>query len=150
MSWRRCTPTWLPGPLFYGHLAAWYADHGEVRDHKEMFIVTLVLSNFEGHRDVGLAMLRTLPPYQVARVVDFLHGTKETRLVEVPSVGQAAGRPRKKAGQRPAPHQRQVVGTHGLGRNPPRSLRTEVTRYLREREATPTGSTAPCWWPARP
>src|SRR5205807_352070 len=30
-----------------------------------------------------------------------------------------------------------VVVEHGLGRNPPRSLRTEIVRYLREREAVP-------------
>ena len=45
-------------PRFYVRLAAWYGDHGDVRDHKEMFIVALVLSDFLGHRDVGLAMLR--------------------------------------------------------------------------------------------
>src|SRR5690242_21006693 len=68
-------------PRFYVRLAAWYADHGDVRDHKEMFIVTLILSEFEGHRDVGLAMLRTLPPYQVVRVLDFIHGRKQTKKV---------------------------------------------------------------------
>ncbi|HZT82218.1 MAG TPA: hypothetical protein VFA26_18465, partial [Gemmataceae bacterium] len=45
-------------PRFYVRLAAWYNDHGDVRDHKEMFVATLVLSDFEGHRDVGLALLR--------------------------------------------------------------------------------------------
>jgi hypothetical protein len=59
-------------PRFYVRLAAWYHDHGDVRDHKEMFIVALVLSTFEGHRDVGLALLRSLPPYQVVRVLDFI------------------------------------------------------------------------------
>jgi len=49
-------------PLFYVRLAAWYADHGDVRDHKEMFVVALALSDFPGHRDVGLALLRGLPP----------------------------------------------------------------------------------------
>src|SRR5437588_4790034 len=68
-------------PRFYVRLAAWYNDHGEVRDHKEMFVVTLALSAFPGHRDVGLALLRGLPPYQVARVVDFVHGKKTTRKV---------------------------------------------------------------------
>src|SRR5262245_39010412 len=67
-------------PLFYVRLAAWYHDHGDVRDHKEMFIVTLVLSEFEGHRDVGLALLRSLPPYELARIVDFIHGRKTTRV----------------------------------------------------------------------
>src|SRR5262245_60081358 len=70
-------------PRFYVRLAAWYADHGDVRDHKEMFVVTLALSGFPGHRDVGLAMLRELPPYQVGRVVDFIHGRKEDVAVEV-------------------------------------------------------------------
>src|SRR5262245_63993535 len=91
-------------PLFYVRLAAWYSDHGEVRDHKEMFIITLVLSDFEGHRDIGLAMLRGLPPYQVVRVVDFVHGRKETQRVEEPAApkkGKAAPR-------------RKVVGEFGL------------------------------------
>ena len=68
-------------PRFYVRLAAWYSDHGDVRDHKEMFVIALVLSDFPGHRDVGLAMLRELPPYQVVRVVDFIHGRKTTRTV---------------------------------------------------------------------
>src|SRR4030095_12305937 len=68
-------------PRFYVRLGAWYADHGDVRDHKEMFIITLILSDFEGHRDVGLAMLRGLPPYEVVRVLDFIHGRKKTKKV---------------------------------------------------------------------
>src|SRR5687767_6128741 len=68
-------------PRFYVRLAAWYGDHGDVRDHKEMFAVTLILSDFPGHRDVGLAMLRELPPYEVVRVLDFIHGRKTTRKV---------------------------------------------------------------------
>src|SRR5947207_15211127 len=67
-------------PRFYVRLAAWYGDHGDVRDHKEVFIITLLLSDFPGHRDVGLAMLRGLPPYQVVRVIDFISGRK--RLVK--------------------------------------------------------------------
>jgi hypothetical protein len=93
-------------PRFYVHLAAWYFVKGEVRDHKEMFVVALLLSDFEGHRDVGLALLRSMPPYQVVRVVDFIHGRKSRSQAE----------------------------QHGLFRNAPRALRTEVTRYLRERE----------------
>ncbi len=128
-------------PLFYAHLAAWYAEHGEVRDHTETFIVTLVLSDFEGHRDAGLALLRELPPYEVCRVIDFIHGIKETRRVEgavPPAFGKKAKRLKKEA-----PHKaksttrREVVGESGLNRNLPRSLKTEVVRYLREREANP-------------
>jgi hypothetical protein len=105
-------------PRFYVRLAAWYHDHGDVRDHKEMFVVSLALSAFEGHRDVGLALLRTLPPYQVLRVLDFVHGRKKTRKAPA-ETGEA----------------KTVVEEHGLFRNPPRSLRTEIVRYLREREA---------------
>ncbi len=117
-------------PRFYVRLAAWYDDHGEVRDHKEMFVVTLLLSSFEGHREVGLALLRALPPYQVMRVIDFIHGKKTTRTVRA-----AAGTKVKAAAgveEAPAP---KVVEEFGLFRNPPRALRTEVTRFLREREA---------------
>src|ERR671938_203308 len=76
-------------PRFYVRLASWYHDHGDVRDHKEMFIVALVLSTFEGHRDVGLALLRGLPPYEVARVLDFIHGRKATRKVRTAATKEA-------------------------------------------------------------
>jgi hypothetical protein len=111
-------------PRFYARLAAWYHDHGDVRDHKEMFVIALSLSDFPGHRDVGLALLRALPPYQVLRVLDFVHGRKKSR----------KARPAK--GDKDAPA-KDVVEEHGLFRNPPRSLRTEIVRYLREREADP-------------
>jgi hypothetical protein len=139
-------------PRFYVRLAAWYADHGDVRDHKEMFIVALSLSDFEGHRDVGLALLRQLPPYQVVRVVDFIGGRKTTRKVRKGEEQQALRHASKKARQRAA---RAALGTEaagseatpsepgkitvefGLFRNVPRAMKTEVTRYLREREADP-------------
>lgn len=109
-------------PRFYVRLAAWYSDTGEVRDHKEMFVINLVLSEFPGHRDVGLALLRDLPPYQVGRVVDFIHGRKKAVAVTPEAVGtDGASTP--------------TVRETGLFRNLPRSLKTEVTRYLREREA---------------
>jgi hypothetical protein len=95
-------------PLFYGHLAAWYVKHGDVRDHLETFVIALALSNFEGHRDAGLAMLRELPPYEVQRVVDFVKGRVEKK-------GAKSER-------------------WGLFKNVPRSMTTEVERYLRERE----------------
>lgn len=85
-------------PLFYGHLAVWYQQRGDVRDHKEVFVGNLLTSTVPGHRGAGFVMLQELPPYQVARVVDF--------------VKQQRG---------------------GL----PRSARTAVTRYLREREENP-------------
>lgn len=118
-------------PRFYVRLAAWYSDHGDVRDHKEMFIVNLALSGFEGHRDAGLALLRALPPYEVVRVLDFIHGRKTTRKVRAV---KAAG---KQAAAENAAAVQTVVEDFGLFRNPPRALKTEITRYLREREADP-------------
>ncbi len=122
-------------PRFYVRLAAWYADHGDVRDHKEMFVITLCLSTFAGHRDVGLALLRQLPPYEVVRVLDFIHGRKTTR--KAPP--EAAAKPKKgrKRHRAPAAPAGPTVEKFGLFRNPPRALKTEIRRYLREREADP-------------
>jgi hypothetical protein len=106
-------------PRFYVQMAAWYADEGEVRDHKEMFVVCLALSDFPGHRDVGLALLREMPPYQVGRVFDFVKGQVIRRRV-------------KQDGEI-----RTVTEKRGLFANVPRSMKTEITRYLREREANP-------------
>jgi hypothetical protein len=140
-------------PRFYVKLAAWYADNGDVRDHKEMFVVTLALSDFPGHRDVGLALLRQMPPYQVTRVLDFVNGRKVTRTVveTVRAKGKGARRakgtepggaaPDRAGTARLSPSRegtstraRTVTESVGLFKNPPRSLRTEIERYLRERE----------------
>ena len=125
-------------PRFYVRLAAWYHDHGDVRDHKEMFIVTLVLSDFEGHRDVGLALLRGLPPYQVVRVLDFIHGRKATRKVRA---GRAQGKngAARRAGPTPRHRARPPRSSRSSACSATRRARcrTEITRYLREREADP-------------
>lgn len=139
-------------PRFYARLAAWYADHGDVRDHKEMFIINLVLSKFTGHRDVGLAMLRSLPPYEVVRVVDFIAGRKRTRRLRKGEVAAArrgaskqarqsiarrlfAGKPQSVPQSESKPTS--VTEEFGLFRNVPRAMKTEVARYLRERERDP-------------
>ncbi|GAB4190341.1 MAG: hypothetical protein Fur006_32350 [Coleofasciculaceae cyanobacterium] len=59
-------------PIFYGHLAVWYQRHGEVRDHKEVFVGNLLTSQLTEHRGAGFVMLQQFPPYQVARIVDFM------------------------------------------------------------------------------
>lgn len=59
-------------PIFYGHLAVWYQRNGDVRDHKEVFVGHLLTSDLTKHRDAGFVMLQEFPPYQVARVVDFM------------------------------------------------------------------------------
>ena len=73
-------------PRFYVRLAAWYNDNGDVRDHKEMFVVTLALSAFPGHRDVGpgtsdTAIKRALANYldiPAARLRDYVIDRHET------------------------------------------------------------------------
>jgi hypothetical protein len=59
-------------PLFYGHLAVWYQRSGDVRDHKEVFVGHLLTSDLPEHRDAGFVLVQEFPPYQVARVVDFM------------------------------------------------------------------------------
>ena len=81
-------------PLFYERLASWYSNTGDIRDHKHLFIANLCMSEFDGHREVGLALLRQLAPYELVKVVDFVRGKRTI----------------------------------------PRSMRTEITRYLKERE----------------
>lgn len=85
-------------PIFYGHLAVWYQRSGDVRDHKEVFVGNLLTSTITEHRDAGYVMLQEFPPYQVARIVDFLKI-----------------------------HRGKL----------PRSTRTAVRRYLKEREKNP-------------
>ena len=130
-------------PRFYVHMASWYADEGEVRDHKEMFVVNLVLSDFPGHRDVGLALLRQMPPYQVGRVFDFVKGQVLRRRVRRSGTADVVT---ERRGLLHRSVRRQVEGAEtleivtekrGLFRNVPRSMKTEITRYLREREADP-------------
>src|SRR5262249_2875989 len=96
-------------PIFFGHLAAWYFDHGAVRDLKELFVAFMSTSAFtDEYSDAGLAMLEKLPPYQVARVLQIIKGQKQ--------------------GKKFVP---------GIAPSVPRSFRTAVERYLRDRERDP-------------
>jgi hypothetical protein len=63
-------------PLFYGRLAAWYQQNGDVRDHKEVFVSNLLVSKLTEHRDAGFMFLQDFPPYEVARIVDFMKQQK--------------------------------------------------------------------------
>ena len=114
-------------PRFYVRLAAWYADNGDVRDHKEMFIVNLVLSDFPGHRDVGLAMLRGLPPYQVVRVVDFISGRKKTRKVRKGEEKKALAQASKRARQGIA---RKLFGTDKSATTEPLAKPSTITEEI--------------------
>src|SRR3954447_24597251 len=57
-------------PLFYGHLAPWYFEKGEVRDHRTLFVAHLATAEYPEFRDAAWALLQQLAPYEVARVLD--------------------------------------------------------------------------------
>jgi len=93
-------------PLFFVRLAAWYNENGSVHDLKQLFIAFLSISKFsEDFRDVGLAMLEKLPPFQVERVTKMIKGHRDGNTY-----------------------------VEGLG-SVPRSYKTAVEQYLRQREA---------------
>jgi hypothetical protein len=127
-------------PRFYVRLGAWYSDHGDVRDHKEMFVINMILSDFEGHRDVGLALLRELPPYQVVRVLDFIHGRKQTKKVPSRRRARRRRRPRRKRRRRRKRRSRNsACSATRRERSRPRSR--AICGSVRP---TPNGSTARC------
>jgi len=57
-------------PLFYGHLAPWYFEKGEVRDHKLLFVAHLATSDYTEFREAAWMLLQQLAPYEVARALD--------------------------------------------------------------------------------
>ncbi|HEY9785544.1 MAG TPA: hypothetical protein V6D17_09105 [Candidatus Obscuribacterales bacterium] len=94
-------------PLFFGHLAAWYVGIGTIHDLKQLFIAMLITSKFsQEYRQAGLAMIDSLAPFHLERVVKMIKG-----------------------GKRRGIYHKGIVG------NVPRSLRTEIIRYLRKRES---------------
>ncbi len=93
-------------PLFFVRLAAWYFENGSVHDLKQLFIGFLATSKFsEEFREVGQALLAELPPYQVERV---------TRIIKGYNNG--------------------TTFVPGIAGSVPRSYKTAVEQYLRERE----------------
>src|SRR5919198_5005783 len=57
-------------PLFYAHLALWYMDRGEVRDHKVLFVAHLLTSEYPELREASWVLLQKLPPHMVAAALD--------------------------------------------------------------------------------
>lgn len=55
-------------PLFYGHLAVWAMENTDIRDHKEVFVSSLLLSEYEEHREAGYVLLQRFPPHQVVKI----------------------------------------------------------------------------------
>jgi hypothetical protein len=57
-------------PLFYAHLAPWYFENGEIRDHKLLFVAHLATSAYPEFREAAWVLLQRLAPYEVARALD--------------------------------------------------------------------------------
>jgi hypothetical protein len=57
-------------PLFYSHMALWYFDKGEVRDHKALFVAHLATSDYPEFREAAWVLLQQLAPFEVVRVLD--------------------------------------------------------------------------------
>jgi hypothetical protein len=58
-------------PLFYGHLAPWYFEKGEVRDHKLLFVAHMATCDYAEFREAAWVLLQQLAPYEVARALDY-------------------------------------------------------------------------------
>ena len=58
-------------PLFYGHLASWYAINGDTREHKEIFLAHLLVSESKEHREAAFMILQGFTPLEVARIIDY-------------------------------------------------------------------------------
>lgn len=80
-------------PRFYGAYAAWYAQKGSVRDHKEAFVAFLLTSEFEPLKEAGYVLLQELPIFQVERVINLL--TSMGQIVR--KTGRRSFTPRKKS-----------------------------------------------------
>lgn len=94
-------------PIFFAHLAVWYFEHGSVRDLKQLFVAFLATSRFsDEYRSAGLALLQKLPPFEVERVLGLIKGHNES-------------------GQR----------IEGISPSVPRSVKTTIEHYLKERES---------------
>ncbi|MFW5793979.1 MAG: hypothetical protein ACOCV1_00620 [Bacillota bacterium] len=59
---------------FYTHLAIWAQDNTSIRDHKDLFIANLFLSNDPKHREAGFVLLQDLPPYRINHIIDNIKG----------------------------------------------------------------------------
>ncbi|MEO6888630.1 MAG: vWA domain-containing protein [Ktedonobacteraceae bacterium] len=57
-------------PLFYGHLAIWYFEKGEIRDHKTLFVAHMATCEYPEFRQAAWVLLQKLAPYEVARVLN--------------------------------------------------------------------------------
>lgn len=114
-------------PMFYSHLACWYLNKGEIRDHNEVFASMLITDPYVDNREVGLALFRRHAIFMKNRILGFIRGKK----VKI----------REKTGKKIKVNDKMVNEVNmsekwvGMKENTPSSFETEVKNYLRWLEA---------------
>lgn len=58
-------------PLFYGPLSRWYAEHGNMRDHHELFVAHLMAAPDPALRAHATVQMQPMRAYQVQRIVRY-------------------------------------------------------------------------------
>lgn len=69
-------------PMFYEHFACWgvQQQNVKIRDVKEVIVASLIMEGEPSSREVGLGLLHTFAPYQVANIVRFIRRDWNTRV----------------------------------------------------------------------
>lgn len=127
-------------PLFYAHLACWYRKNGELRDHNEVFTAMLSCDEYTPNREVGLALYRDQAPFMKSRILGFIKG-KKVKIRKKTGKKISRGRGRSKKDHDEVQIEEKTVG---IFKNPPTSLKKEVTAFLRFLESNPEKFDAVC------
>lgn len=116
-------------PLFYAHLASWYRDNGDIRDHNELFCSHLVTDPYTDNREVGLALFREHAPFMKNRILGFIKGKKV-------KIREKTGK-KIKRGRKTLDETRITEKEVGMKKAIPTSLKTEIRDYLKWLETNP-------------
>jgi len=114
-------------PAFYPHLAAWYTRHGDIRDHRELFISMLCTDPFTQNRETGLALFRDAPIFMKERVRGFIKGKVIKQRVKTGK--------KIKVGKKTIDEQKSISKVVGMKQNIPTCLKTEIENFLGHLEA---------------
>lgn len=116
-------------PMFYAHLACWYLNKGEIRDHNEVFASMLITDPFTDNREVGLALFRKHSLSIKSRVLGFIKG-KKVKIRE-----KTGKKIHAKKGRKMVDEVRNIEKQVGLKATIPTSFKKDVERYLHWLEA---------------
>ena len=116
-------------PLFYAHLACWYLQKGEVRDHNEIFASMLITDPYVDNREVGLALFRKHALFMKSRILGFVKGKKA-------KIRTKTGKKIQK-GKHKIDEVKITEKQVGLKTNIPTSFKKDVFKYLKWLESDP-------------